>query len=177
MSGSVTKYSPTLLPIAQRAANMGMTEVELAELFGVDRKTLLNWRRNNKEFEDACRLGKDGPNQRVVAAVFQRAIGYEYTVKKTRVNKAGDLIEWEETTHVPADVTASIFWLKNRDNQNWNDRNGSGESSFENYSDAELARIVREKASKLILNVASDKVLEGAVVEARPVKDVTPKKD
>jgi transposase-like protein len=176
MTGGVSKYSPTLLPIAQRAANMGMTEFELAELFGVTRRTLHNWRREHSEFEQACRLGKDGPNNRVVAAIFQRAVGYEYTVKKTRVNKAGDLIEWEETTHVPADVTAGIFWLKNRDNENWNDRNGSGESSFENYSDAELAKIVREKAAKLILHKATDKVLEGAVVEERPIKDVTPKK-
>jgi hypothetical protein len=176
MTGGVSKYSPTLLPIAQRAANMGMTEVELAELFGVDRRTLLNWRREHKDFEDAVRMGKDGPNNRVVAAMFQRAIGYEYKVQKSRMNKAGDLIEWEETIHVPADVTAGIFWLKNRDNQNWNDRTGSGESSFENYSDAELAKIVREKAAKLILHKATDKVLEGAVVEERPIKNITPKK-
>ena len=155
---------------------MGMTEAELAELFDVDPKTLWNWRRNNPEFEEATRLGKEGPNNRVVAAIFQRAIGYSYEVQKSRVDKSGNLIEWTETVHMPADVTACIFWLKNRDNQNWNDRNGSGESSYENYSDAELARIVREKASKLVLNKAVDNILEGAVVSERRTKDVTPKK-
>lgn len=174
---NTSKYNELYLPLAQRAANMGMTEVELAELFGVDRRTLLNWRRENQSFEEACRLGKEGPNQRVVAAVFQRAIGYNYKLKKTAMDrKTGQLHEWEEEVHVPADVTAGIFWLKNRDNQNWNDRNGSGESSFENLSDAELAKLVREKASRLVINKAVDKVLDGAVVRERPAKDVTPKK-
>ncbi len=174
--GANHKYHKSLLPATRNAANTGMTERELAEFLGISYQTLLNWKSDIPEFREAIVAGKEGPNQRVVAALYQSAIGYTVEIKKGQVNKQGELVEWTETQFIKPEVTAQIFFLKNRDNQNWNDRNGNAEGSFENLSDAELARLVRDKASRLVASKAADKVLEGVVITERPVKNVTPKK-
>jgi len=170
-------YHPSLLKPARNAASRGMTEEEIAEFIGISRKTLQTWRVKHPEFGEAIRLGKEEPDNRVVAQLYQSALGYYITIKKGAVNKAGELVEWEETQFIKPEITAQIFYLKNRRNYEWNDRTGpqGGDGSFENYTDAELARLVREKASKLVAVKAADKVLEGVVVVDRPTKDVTPK--
>ncbi len=54
--------------------------------------------------------------------LYQRAVGYE--VRTEKVFKDGaSIIRVETTEHVPPDVTAQIFWLKNRRRENWRERN------------------------------------------------------
>lgn len=175
-TGRPSKYSPSLLPVTRNAADMGMTERELAKFLDISYATLQNWKSQYPEFREALMIGKEGPNQRVVAAAFQSAIGYTVEIKKGALNKQGELVEWTETQYIKPEPTMQIFWLKNRDNDNWNDRNGNAEGAFENLSDAELARLVREKGARLMLSKAADKVLEGAVVSERPIKNVNPRK-
>lgn len=169
------KYHKSLLVPTKNAANTGMTEREIAEFIGINYSTLQVWKSDIPEFREALLAGKEGPNRRVVAALYQSAIGYTVEIRKGQVNKQGELVEWTETVFVKPEVAAQIFFLKNRDNENWNDRNGNADSSFQNLSDAELARLVREKAARLIATKAADKVLEGVVVSERPTKNVTPK--
>lgn len=172
-----SKYHPSLLAPAKAAAATGMTESEIAGFLGINQSTLWVWKTQHPEFGEAIRLGKEQPDERVKAALYQSAIGHYVTIKKGMVDKkTGQLIEWEETQYIKPEVTAQIFFLKNRRPNEWNDRGGSGEDSFENYSDAELAKLVREKAAKLVVTKAVDKVIEGSVVAEKPVKDVTPRK-
>lgn len=176
--GGISKYHVSLLTPARKAAATGMTEAEIAEFLGIDRSTLWVWKTQYPEFEQALRLGKELPDERVKAALYNSAIGYFVTIKKGAVDKkSGELVEWEETQYIKPEVTAQIFFLKNRRPKEWNDRGGLGDDDFENYSDADLAKLVREKAKKLIVSKAADKVLEGAVVAEKPIKDVTPRKD
>lgn len=155
-----------------------MTEREIAEFLGVNHSTLYTWKSQHPEFGEALRLGKEHPDQRVKAQLYQSALGFYVTIKKGALDKkTGELVEWEETQFIKPEVTAQIFFLKNRMPKEWNDRGGLGDDDFENYSDAELAKLVREKAKKLIVNKAADKVLEGVAVTEKPIKDVTPRKD
>lgn len=171
------KYHPTLLAPAYKAAQRGLTETEIADFIGISRSTLNRWRVKYPEFGEAIRMGKEEPDNRVIGQLYQSALGFHITIKKGAMNKAGELVEWEETQYIKPEITAQIFYLKNRKNNEWNDRTGqqNNDGSFENYSDAELARLVREKASKLVAVKAVDKVLEGVVVTERPEKDITPK--
>lgn len=176
-TGRPSKYHPSLLPATKNAANTGMTERELAEFLGIGIATLQTWKSQHPEFKEAIALGKEGPNERVRAALFQSAIGYTVEIKKGAINKQGELVEWVETVWVKPEVAAQIFFLKNRDPSNWNDRTGTSEGTFENLSDKELATLVRQKAARLVAHKAADKVLEGAVVTERPMKNVNPRKD
>lgn len=171
------KYHPSILPAVRNAANSGMTLREIAEFVGISYPTLATWQSKHPEFAEAIRLGKDAPNERVRAALYQSALGYYVTIKKGAINKQGELVEWEETQYIKPEMTAQVFYLKNRLPNEFNDRNGNSDNSLTDMSDAELAKAVREKAKKLIVSKAADKVLEGSVVTERPIKDVTPSKD
>lgn len=176
MANYDTKYSPVLCKVVKELANQGMTNVELCQFIGINTTTLLDWRRRYPEFDAAMKVGKEGPDERVKAAIFQRAVGYTATIKKGAIDKkTGEVREWTEEVHYPPDAVSCIFWLKNRQPRDWNDRQGAIETGFGDMSDAQLAALVREKAAKLVVNKAVDGILEGVEVVERQVKDVTPK--
>jgi hypothetical protein len=66
---------------------------------------LHKWNLKHHEFGEARKTGKAPANERVIASLYQRALGYNQNSK-----------------HYPADVTACIFWLKNRLPAEWRDR-------------------------------------------------------
>ena len=50
-----------------------------------------------------------------------RAVGYSYDAEKIFCDKNGKVTRVPYRDHVPPDVTAQIFWLKNRDPAYWRD--------------------------------------------------------
>lgn len=58
----------------------------------------------------------DGPG-----SLYNRANGYSYDAEKIFCDKNGKVTRVPYREHVPADVTAQIFWLKNRDPAHWRD--------------------------------------------------------
>jgi hypothetical protein len=58
---------------------------------------------------------------RVERSLYQRAVGYSYDAVKIFCKKDGEIFEAPYVEHVPPDVTACIFWLKNRDPAHWRD--------------------------------------------------------
>ena len=53
--------------------------------------------------------------------IARRADGYSYNTIKIFRDKNGKVIKVPYVEHVPPDVTAQIFWLKNRDPTHWRD--------------------------------------------------------
>jgi hypothetical protein len=70
----------------------------------------------------ALKKGKEVVDIEVENALYKRTIGYEYT--ETRKEFEGEALakETETVKFVPPDVTAQIFWLKNRAAERWRDR-------------------------------------------------------
>lgn len=71
--------------------------------------------------------GKSGADAKVERSLFKRALGYDYeeTEKVIEVDKDGNPKPAKIRTkkiHVPADVGAMCFWLKNRAPDEWADR-------------------------------------------------------
>jgi hypothetical protein len=54
-------------------------------------------------------------------SLYSRAVGYSFNSEKIFCNKDGEVTRVPIVEHVPPDVTAQIFWLKNRDPANWRD--------------------------------------------------------
>ncbi len=103
----------------------GKTDLEVAKLTGVSRVTLWQWRRKFPEFLNTIKEAKDVADDLVEACLFQRATGYNFTEEKQFIFKdkyGSPYVERIKTPkHVPPDVAAQIFWLKNRRPELWRD--------------------------------------------------------
>ena len=67
------------------------------------------------------RPSKDEADNRVERSLYARATGYSYDAVKIFHTKDGKVIKVPYTEHVPPDVTAQIYWLKNRRPDHWRD--------------------------------------------------------
>ena len=56
-----------------------------------------------------------------MSAIYGRAVGYSFQAEKMFCNKDGIVTRVPYIEHVPPDVTAQIFWLKNRKPVEWRD--------------------------------------------------------
>lgn len=74
----------------------GLDDEQIArDKVGVSRQTLYNWRKKYEEIDEALRMGKDVADRHVENALYTAAI--------------------------EGNVTAIIFWLKNRKPDKWRD--------------------------------------------------------
>jgi hypothetical protein len=121
-SGRPTKYKAEYAEQARKlCAVMAATDAELAAYFGVTLSTLHLWKLKHPDFSDAIKLGKGPANERVAKSLYERAMGYRATETDLRV-VGGKLVKTEVVRHYPPDPTSMIFWLKNRDNAQWSDK-------------------------------------------------------
>lgn len=108
-------------------AAQGKIDKEISKAMGISTSILHLWKVNNASFSSSLKTGKDIADAKVVRALFDRATGFEYKEKKIviEIDKDGNQkparIETTER-YLPPDVTACIFWLKNRRPAQWADR-------------------------------------------------------
>lgn len=99
----------------------GKTDKQVAEIIGVSEKTINNWKGKHPEFLQTLREMKQVADGLVEASLFARATGYSHPEEKV-FQYEGCIITHETTKHYPPDVTAAIFWLKNRQPKDWKDK-------------------------------------------------------
>lgn len=105
----------------------GATDKDIAEAFGISRRTIFRWRDQYESFSEAIEKGKASADSKVERSLYERAIGYEYDEEEkiVEMDKDGNVKPVKIRTikrHVPADVGAMCFWLKNRAPDDWADR-------------------------------------------------------
>lgn len=143
--GRPSKYDPKFVQQAEKLCALGATDAEMADFFAVSIATLNTWKTRFPEFLAAIKDAKDFADDRVERSFYQRAVGYTYDAVKFHVYK-GRVIKTQYREHVPPDVVAGIFWLKNR--KNWRDRSHhevtgkDGEPLVPEASDLDAARRV-----------------------------------
>ena len=122
MSGRPTAYRPEYAPQAEKLAQLGATDIEVADFFGVDVRTVYRWKHDFDEFCQALKAGKDSADERVERSLYQKAIGYEQDeVKIFMPGGATAPVYAPYRAKIAPDTTAAIFWLKNRRAQEWRD--------------------------------------------------------
>jgi transcriptional regulator with XRE-family HTH domain len=95
--GRPTLYQPETTPVtAGYLAQEGLTEEQIAERLGVGITTLSRWKNEHPEFREALKVSKDEADAKVVESLYKQAL--------------------------KGNVTAQIFWLKNRQPAKWRDR-------------------------------------------------------
>jgi hypothetical protein len=106
---------------------LGARQQDVAEFFGVSTSTVAIWAERNEDFKQAAREGAIMFGMKVAETLGQRALGYDYTETEMaeHLDKYGRVHKLMKVTnrHMPPDVTAIIFYLKNRHRDAWADVN------------------------------------------------------
>jgi len=106
---------------ARKLAVLGATDYEVAQFFDINESTLHRWKHTHPELVEALTVGKEAADERVKRALYSRAVGYNYDSEKI-FHHQGVITRAECVEHVPPDPGAAFNWLKNRDPDNWRDR-------------------------------------------------------
>lgn len=134
--GRPTDYQPEMCDRVYGFTLLGLIDKEIAAQLGIGLSTMYEWKAKYPEFADAFKRGKEPADVEIAQALWNNALGAEYTeqvaVKVKRVDydeKSGKKVcEREEVVVVnvkkkaPPNTAAQIFWLKNRQKDQWRDR-------------------------------------------------------
>lgn len=99
-------------------ARDGLTDEQIAHNLGIAVSTLYAYKAEHGEFSEALKRGKEVVDYEVENALLKRALGYSYEERTYE----GGLLTKTVTKQVAPDVTAQIFWLKNRKPVEWRDK-------------------------------------------------------
>ena len=109
-------------------ARDGLTDEQIANNIGIETRTLYRWKEKYSQICQSLKRGKDVIDMQVENALLKRALGYEYeeqtkeVVRDPSTGKPEIKIIKTVKKQVAPDVTAQIFWLKNRRPDKWRDK-------------------------------------------------------
>lgn len=110
-------------------ARDGLIDVQIAKNIGISRSTLNEWKKKYSVISDTLKRGKEIVDIEVENALLKRALGYAYVETKKEVSKKDGIKTTTTIKEVLPDVTAQIYWLKNRKPQQWRDRQPEDDDS------------------------------------------------
>jgi hypothetical protein len=146
-----TSFRPEYADQARELCELGATDMELAEFFGVDVRTIYNWKHSHPSFFQALKVGKEALDDRVERSLYQRAVGYSFNSEKV-FHHQGVITRAKTIEHVPPDPSAALLWLKNRRGGAWRDK-----QEVEHGITRDLAAVIAQRRRK----VAEDRGDEG----------------
>lgn len=127
--GRPSKYTPSIhVPLVLWMARSGLTAQEMADELEISKETLYQWGKRDEQIKKAMRAGRDWFDAAVEDRLFRNATGFntssvseEWAVDPDTGEKI--LVKQHVTkTEHPPNVTAQIFWLKNRQPTKWRDK-------------------------------------------------------
>jgi transposase-like protein len=102
-------------------ARDGLTDEQIAQNIGINPATLYKWIDKYRQIGETIKKGKAPVDIQVENALLKRALGYDYEEVVTEVFGDGKKHVKKIKKHMPADVGAMVFWLKNRRRDKWRD--------------------------------------------------------
>lgn len=153
--GRPPKYQPSFAAQAAKLCALGATNADLADFFEVSIRTIERWTSEHESFCRALKEAKATADERVERSLYQRAVGYTFDSEKI-MSVRGEAVRLPTREHVPPDVTAQIFWLKNRRPAEWRDKqelehSGEVKTKF----DAEALRNLTEDQLEQLRSIAA----------------------
>lgn len=156
--GRPSKF-PTLDKIQfKKLVLAGWDDAQVSDFFGIAVSTLTRWKKKNEEFCLSLKDWKREADLEVEKSLYKRAIGFEYDeVTYEKINTGGLAVgiskgEIKNIKHTPTyktkvitklvvpDVTAEIFWLKNRQPDKWRDKTEVSHPETENQTQEQIGK-------------------------------------
>jgi len=103
----------------KRLAEQGLTDAQISFVLKISEATLNNYKKD-KKFLESLKKGKLISDAKVEESLYSRATGYSHPDVHIS-NYLGEITVTPITKNYPPDVTACIFWLKNRQPEKWRD--------------------------------------------------------
>lgn len=141
-------------------ARDGLTQAQIAKNMGISLSTLKEWLKKYPAISAALKKGKELADYEMENALYKKGIGYTVTLKKPikvketeydngKKIKETEKIEYAEVEeYIPPDVTAQIFWLKNRKPETWRDRREAPPPE-EEYEDDGFITALKQTAAEV----------------------------
>ena len=114
-AGRPSDYRKEYARKAYQAAKYGANDSQIAAILGIDRTTLIRWKKQFEEFRNIICKGKNEYLFNPKKSLSRRAVGYRYA----EVTKEHGVITKIVTKHMPASVNACIALLKNSKTKEW----------------------------------------------------------
>ena len=119
--GRPSKYDKVDEKLLKKLYEAGLTDAQVANVIGVNRDTIFEWKKKHPEFSDTIKRGKGISDDKVEKSLFERATGYSHPDIHI-TNYQGTITKTKITKHYAPDPTSMIFWLKNRKPGEWRDK-------------------------------------------------------
>lgn len=122
------KYNDNFPLLAEDYARRGMIDKEIMKKLGIAKTAYYKYQNEHAEFKEAIKRGKAPVDVEVENALLKRSKGYEYEEDhveyrpRKKGDKSGPSLIKRIKKQVAPDVTAIIFWLKNRRPELWRDK-------------------------------------------------------
>ena len=98
---------------ARKLCLLGLTDAEIADLWGVSERTINQWKNDVPGFSQSIARGKVLADADVAERLYERALGYTHA--ETVINcYQGAILRTKVTRHYPPDTQAASIWLRNR---------------------------------------------------------------
>lgn len=118
--------TPDGLTIIEGYARDGLTDEQIAHNIGVGYSTFNDWLAKFPVIKEALKKGKAPVDIEVENALLKRALGYTDEETITEIIELPGGKQRKQVRKVkkvfPPDVTAQIFWLKNRKPKQWREK-------------------------------------------------------
>ena len=116
-----------IVPLIAAKRRLGWSQEQIYKLIGISKGTYFRWGKENNAIRDAQKITKEIADSEVANALYKRALGYEYIETEVKETIDGNGIKTQlkrqYKKQMPPDVTAQIFYLKNRARLDWQDVN------------------------------------------------------
>lgn len=140
---------PDGLLLLEGWARDGLTDEQIAHNMGINVKTLWTWKKSYDPICSAIKKGKAPVDIEVENALLKRALGYEYTEERIEISDKDGKKVVQTLKHVPPDVGAIVYWLKNRKREYWRDKPPEAALPEQDIRDDALTESLKEMAGEL----------------------------
>lgn len=151
-----THVEPRLFEVECWARD-GMIDKDIAKKLGVAYSTFRTYVTKFPALSASLKKGKEVVDYEVENALLKRALGFHYV--EELASPMGDVVE--VTRYEKPDVTAAIFWLKNRKAETWRNK------ELVDVKKVKAETNLIEEKTKLIKGETKDTSMLDALVEGR----------
>lgn len=102
-------------------ARKGLKDKTIADNIGIKPQTLYDWKRRFSSFSEALKKTKEIIDNEAEEALIRAMLGYDYEEVTTYIDSNGKKSVKKVKKHMPPNITALIFYLKNRRPEDWRD--------------------------------------------------------